>query len=380
MFKNIKQTKKNKFIFVFVIIIFIVIFFSFKNLNNISFNLEKKSEFSIKEDEHIIEDSLKRKVKVKKNPERIAAIFSPAVHTIAILGGSEKIQSVSSGNMRDKLLLDIYPSISKARTPKGGGQFNIEELMKKPTPDLIIVDAETVNNKKLMKKIDRFNVPVIALDFKNIEEQKKAILMIGKVLNNEDKAKQFNDEIDSTLKEIEDKIKTKNKKNRRTLYHAVNELLRGDIKDTVPAEIINRLNIDHKGVSDLKGFNRAKNYISLEQLFSFDPDYIIINGEDVFDYINENTRLHSLKAYKENNIYNIPVAISRWGQPNSIETVLFSKWLAKTIYPEEFSELDIKNETKIFYKKYTNVDLDEKTLENILSGRNIREILEKNKN
>ena len=92
----------------------------------------------LKQGEIIIIDSLNREVILDKNPQKIAAIFSPAVHMISVLGGSKQIQSVSKGNMRDKLLLEIFPEIKQARIPKGGGDFNIEELIREPSPDLIL--------------------------------------------------------------------------------------------------------------------------------------------------------------------------------------------------------------------------------------------------
>lgn len=139
-------------------------------------------------DEYTIIDSLHREVRVKKDPERIAAIFSPAAHTIAMLGEASKIQSISSGNLRDRLLLELHPELVDVRTPKGGGQFNIEELVKAPAPDLILADAATVSDQSLLRKIEKFGIPVVAYDFKTIDEQKEAIRMVGTLLSKEDRA------------------------------------------------------------------------------------------------------------------------------------------------------------------------------------------------
>lgn len=321
-----------------------------------------------------IVDSMDREVIIDKNPENIAAIFSPAAHTIAILGGSEKIQSVSSGNMRDKLLLKIYPEIADARTPKGGGQFNIEEMIKKPSPDVIICDAATANDKSTMNKIEKFHIPVVVYDFTDIESQKKAIKMVGEIIEKQEEADKYCEEIDNAVTKVSEKVKASDAEKGKTIYHAVNELLRGDIEGTVPVEIIKKLELDQKGVRAMDGFNDSKNYISLEDLFSYDPDYIIVNGEDVYDYIQQSERLHVLESYKTSNIYNLPVGISRWGQPNSIETALFIKWLGKTVYPEVFEDMDMKEEVREFYKKFADTELSDEIIEDILSGRNLRDV------
>lgn len=349
--------KRGIIVFLLLILIFIT-----------GCSVEQKEDIEVKQGEVLITDSLDRKVIIEKEPKNIAAIFSPAVHIISVLGASEKIQSVSKGNMRDMLLLEIYPEIKEARTPKGGGHFNIEELIKEPSPDLIICDKTTANDQGLLEKMDKLNIPVLALDFENIDEQKQSIYMIGKILNKEEKAKRYCDDIDDSLEFIMERIDNLKDEEEKTLYHSVNELLRTDIKDSVPVEIIEKLKLNQVAVKEIGNTEGNKNYINLEELLSYDPDLFLVNGEDVFEYINTSERLETLKSYQEGNIYNLPTGISRWGQHYSIETALFSKWLAKTAYPNDFKDIDMKKETKEFYKKHMDIELKDKTVDKILSG------------
>lgn len=328
---------------------------------------ENKQLRELKQGEILVTDSSNRQVILDQNPQRIAAIFSPAVHIISALGGSKQIQSVSKGNMRDILLLEIFPEIKKARTPKGGGDFNIEELIKHPSPDLIICDRETANDEGMLDKMDDLGIPVVTIDFKNIEQQKNSIHMIGKILDKELKAKEYCDEIDNSMEFIKDRIERLNKTEEKTIYHSVNELLRTDIEGSVTTEVMKALKLKQYGVKRL-GNEGNKNYINLEELLSYDPDLFIVNGEDVFRYINQSEQFKSLKSHKQGHIYNLPTGISRWGQHYSVETALFSKWLAKTAYPNDFKDIDMKKEAKNFYRKYMDTELDDKTIDEILEG------------
>lgn len=331
------------------------------------------------ENQRLVTDSLGRTVVVPKDIDQVAAIFSPAAHIICMLGDSDKIQSVSQGNMRDRLLLNLYPTVTDTRTPKGGGAFNVEELYQEPLPDIIFCDPATVNDKKTMKQLEKFNVPVVAINFQTIEDLKTAIILIGTIMSREEKAAKYCDYLDETQKIITGRIASAKKSDPITLYHAVNELLRGDTEASLSADIIARMGISQLGVKAMPGLNNAKNYISLETLFADDPQYIIVNGADVYDYILQNERLHVLQAYQNNHVYNLPVGISRWGQPYSLETPLLMLWLGKTVYPELFGDIDLKQEMKSYYQTFFDADLSDDVLNQILEGRDLRELVPTNK-
>ncbi len=54
----------------------------------------------------------------------------------------------------------------------------------------------------------------------------------------------------------------------------------------------------------------------------------------------------------------------RWFPPSS-DTPLALMWLAKTIQPELFTELDLDTEIKDYYEKYYNVTLTDDDLADI---------------
>ena len=73
----------------------------------------------------------------------------------------------------------------------------------------------------------------------------------------------------------------------------------------------------------------------------------------------------------------MPIGISRWGHPGSLETPLALLWTAKTIYPDYFPDIDISAETRAFYKRFFNYDLSDEQVRQIVSGQGMR--LDKNK-
>jgi len=68
----------------------------------------------------------------------------------------------------------------------------------------------------------------------------------------------------------------------------------------------------------------------------------------------------------------MPIGISRWGHPGSLEIPLAILWTAKTVYPDRFPDLDIAAETRAFYQKFFSYDLSDEMLGMMLSGRSMR--------
>ena len=79
-----------------------------------------------------------------------------------------------------------------------------------------------------------------------------------------------------------------------------------------------------------------------------------------------------MKAVMNNKVFQMPIGISRWGHPGSIETPLAILWAAKTLYPDLFKDINIRTETRQYYKRFFDYELSDKLLEQILSGTKMR--------
>ena len=321
-------------------------------------------------------DCMGRTVTVPENPTWVAPIFAPSSHLVAMLGDSEKIVAVATGNMRDTLFLEIYPFIKNARTPKGGGDtgVNVEELFSSPVPEIIFCDSAMLLDTKMVERIEKFGIPLVAITFRSVEEQKYAIHLVGEIMGREEKAQAFCDYYDEVLEYAEERTSDIKEEDKKAVYHSINELLRAEATNSLPGEWMPRIGIKMVGAAEVDEASDSKNRISLEQFLEYDPSFIIINGEDVYDYIQLSERLHVLTAYKTNNIYLLPYGITRFAHTYSLETPLAILWVAKTVYPERFTDLDMNVEIKKFYKQFFDTELNDEEVEQILSGRGLRTV------
>jgi len=160
---------------------------------------------------------------------------------------------------------------------------------------------------------------------------------------------------------------------RVTVYHSVNEAVRTDIADSLPAEWIEITGAVNVSVDEELKISGDKSFAALEQIYLWDPDIIIANEAGVPEYMLSNEQWAALRAVKERRVYQIPNGISRWGHPGSIETPLAILWTSKLLYPDYFKHIDMKMITSEYYKRFFNLDLDGDQVNAILSGKGMRE-------
>ena len=76
-----------------------------------------------------------------------------------------------------------------------------------------------------------------------------------------------------------------------------------------------------------------------------------------------------LKAVQNKKVFGNPKGVFSWDRYGA-EAALQILWAAKTIQPELFADVDLKAETKAFYKKFMNYDLSDAEFGYILNGLN----------
>ena len=136
------------------------------------------------------------------------------------------------------------------------------------------------------------------------------------------------------------------------LILTVNEAVRTDIKDSLPADWIEITGGINVSIDDDLKISGDKSFATLEQIYTWNPDIIIANESGVPDYMLSNEQWAGLKAVKEKRVYQIPNGVSRWGHPGSLETPLAVLWTSKLLYPQYFEHINMEEETKSITKTF----------------------------
>lgn len=363
-----KLIARKKILCIFLIILQLV------TLTGCFDNPDSDKKQNMNSEERIITDCIGRKVKIPETPVRVAALDSFAGEALVMIGAGDKMVSAPNGVKMDRLLQRIYPDLNEIAVPMSGGNINAESLME-IKPDLILLKGSFYSREGEIEKIEKTGIPYLVISYKNMEEQIYALQIIGEALGGEaeKKATDINDYYRSVIKKAQQISKKIPEEKRYRVYHSINEVIRTDGPDTLGYDWINCVGAVNVSVGGNLTFTENDYYTSMEQIFIWDPDIVICNEATTMKYFLEDSKWTGLRAVYNNQVYNIPVGATRWGQRGSLETFLAIIWLGTTIYPEYYDEIDLKEEVFSFYKDYLGLELDDETYNQILKGEGIRE-------
>lgn len=312
-----------------------------------------------------------RSVAIPQKVERIACLYTFAGHIVTMLGKGDQIIAVSNGLKRDSILHAICPSIMDAKVPKAPGGINIEELIRSE-PDIVFFGGDMGIKTGEIEKMEKFNIPYLIIDYNSIETQQYAIEVIGKVLEVHEKSIEFNGYYQDCIKRVSAVKVNIPPEQRVSVYYSINEALRTTMDKGLTEDWLRVVNVRNVAENIDLNLLDGKNFVSLEQIHIWDPQVILANESKVVEQILKDRQWAAITAVKQGSVFQMPLALSRWGHPGSIETPLAILWTAKKLYPELFSDIDMKRETKSFYKRFFNYELTDELTKNILSGKTRR--------
>lgn len=318
-----------------------------------------------------VTDSFGREVMIPENPERIACLYAFTGHVTTLLDKGPDIVAAVEGLKRDKLLTQLVPEILNAFIPLSADRINIEELIK-ADPDIVFVREDTAKDEREIEQLDKSGIPYLVISDTTMKQQMESIGIIGKALGKNAEAREYLEYYQGSIDRVKAVIDKIPEANRIKVFHSVNEATRTDFKETLPAEWTAAAGAINVSVdSDLR-FTDNKYFASIEQIYLWAPDVILVHEDAALEYITSNEQWAALDAVKAGKVLKMPNGISRWGHPGSLETPLAILWTAKTLYPDSFSDLDMTKETHDFYSRFFGIELSDEDVKNILAGTGMR--------
>ncbi len=316
-----------------------------------------------------VTDCAGRAVEVPADPQSICTLCPYTGMLITVLGFADRVTSTCNNVARSNLLNEIRPEIGNAVVVKNSGDINAEEILNLNT-DLIFAEKGVLENSDQLAKLETMGIPYVLIGFETLEEQFEATRVIGNALGVPEKAEKYIEYFRDTIDSVKEKSSLITAK--KNVYHSVNEAVRTDNKGSycdLWIELTGALNVSAQ--TDGLRIEGNKSYTTLEQIYIWNPDIIICNEALVDDYILSDPKWTGLDAVINRQVYQIPIGVTRWGHPTSIETPLAIMWLAQLLYPEIY-DYDIDAEIRNFYKEFFSFDISDEWLEAIKGGNNMR--------
>lgn len=320
-------------------------------------NVEKPEESL----ERIIIDMAGRKVTVPAE-----------IKTIATFGANGVLNAfVELMGEGSKICHDMSPSFTK--TDKWKYQYVFAPQMKgapvfEDANREVMIEAVLQNKpdicftmtKDTAEYLEQNGLTVVFLSWSDLDDVKRAVSLMGEVLNKKDIADDYIKYFDKMVVQAGKLTENLGGKQKKVLYGSVTELSQ---PHRIAEWWITRAG--GKSVTDNGRTEETFKY-TLEDLLQWNPDVMVVTAKNQIKEIKEDSRLSEINAVKNNEIYYIPTVAHVWGN-RTVEQPLTIYWTMNKLYPEIVTDEMLAKEIKYFYSHFFLYELSAAQIEEIMN-------------
>ena len=318
-------------------------------------------------------------VTVPENIERIAVgniLPMPSVLSV-FFDSAEKIVGMPAGCMtaaENSLLSELYPEILDAETGYiNGAEINIEELMKLDV-DVVIYNAA---NAETGDQLAKAGIPGVAVsvnkwDYDAIETLNQWIALLSEMFPENDRVEQVQEYSQKSYDLVQERVAGLSDEERAKIF-----FLFQYSDSTIAtsgnhffgqywADAIGAVNVGEEVDKD----NSIT--VNMEQIYAWNPEHILITNftsaqpEDLYNNTIGSYNWSAIDAIKNENVDKMPLGMYR-SYTCGVDTPVTLLWMAKTVYPELFEDINITEETKSYYKDVFGIELTDEQAEMIFA-------------
>ena len=330
-----------------------------------------------------ITDHADRKVTVPTNPKKVAILGIlplPSMLTV-YLDSCSSIVAMEPASMtaaKNGVLSQLYPDIVNINTDiMDGEDVNIESLIALD-PDVVFYNA---NDTKDLEKLENAGLCAVAIsptkwNYDCIETYDQWMNLLNKIYpdhasNREQLVQKF---ATNNYEEIQNKVKNITNKQKVLFLFQYDD----NAMITSSSSFFGQWWCDAVGAENVAQDVPADNKnakITMEQVYAWNPDVIIITNftqtkpEDLYNNAIGQDDWSTINAVKNKRVYKMPLGTYRTYTPG-VDTPMTLEWLAQAVYPEIFSDIDVKKDVKDYYQQLFDITLSDEQIEAMYTPNN----------
>ena len=312
------------------------------------------------------------------------------------LDSAEKLVGISPVSMsaaKAGLLGELYPEILDADTSFfENSELNIESLLALE-PDLVFYNAQ---NTELGESLTSAGLTAVAVsvtkwDYNAADTFDAWMDLLADIFPEEEEkaeaAKEYCEKVEDQIEEKTKDLTDDEKKNVFFLFNYSDTALVTSGKNfwgQYWCDAINAVNVGEEIEAErsnasvnmeqvyswdpdiifISNFTKAmpEDLVNMEQVYSWDPDIIFISNftkampEDLYNNTIGDNDWSSVSAVKNEQVYKMPLGAYRSFTPGA-DTPMTLMWLAKTVYPDLFEDVDMTDEVQNYYDEVYGIEL-----------------------
>ena len=308
-------------------------------------------------------------------PAQIDRIVTTSIYPFTsvlcmVLGSAEKLVGVhpmSYSAAVNGTLGKLFPEIADADTTfMTGNELNIEALAALE-PDVVFYNAANPQEKELL---DAAGIPAVAVSatgwkFDVIETYDQWVSLLGQIFPNEDKAQAVSEYSKTIYEMIQERVKDipEEERTRAMFLYQYSE----ENMITSGQKFFGQYWITAAGgvnvAADMEE-PRAQAVIDMEQVYAWNPEVIYITNftpaqpSDLYENAIGADDWSNVQAVIDGRVFKMPLGSYRTFTPG-VDTPMTLLWMAVTLYPEQFADVDLTAQVKDYYKTLYGVELSD---------------------
>ncbi len=270
------------------------------------------------------EDQLGREIHVPDDPKRIIALAPSITEIIFALGKQDRLKGTTQ--------FSNYPA-EAAKLPKVGSYVRLDlERIVALNPDLCIAIKEG-NPKAIIDRLQSLNIPVFAVNPRNLESLLQTIQRIGGILNASARAKTLVADMRKRMQQVDDLVASVDRRPRVFIQIGISPIISAG-SNTFIHELIVRAG----GINVAAG-NSAYPHFSREQVLALAPDVLIITTmarSGAFEKARADwNRLSHMPAVVKKRIYTVNSDVFDRPSPRLLDAL---EMLTRLLHPKLFED------------------------------------------
>jgi iron complex transport system substrate-binding protein len=305
----------------------------------------------------LVVDALQRTVELAQLPQRIVVAGQSSLTIVDTLYLFPESPDRLVGLVVGRQPIGEFVSLAdpafaeKAILEPGAGPEQIAPL----NPDVVLLRSFMAEN--LGRALEEIDIPVVYLDLETPDQYFRDLVTLGQLLGNDDRARQISAYYEGKLEDVVSRVGTLAPEEQPSALLLQYSDQGGEVALNVPsASWLQTLQVELAGgIPVWTGAAQGGGWtvVGFEQIAAWDPDQIFVvhynaDSAETAGQLAANAQWQALRAVQSGEIYGFPADIFSWDQPDP-RWILGLTWLAKTMHPGLFVDVDMMAELSEFF-------------------------------
>jgi len=317
-----------------------------------------------------VTDQLGRTVVAPDDAKRVVVLQHQALDIMIQLGAQDKVVGVLE--KWDKYLpgaAKCMDNLEAMPTPGGLNSVNMEALLTL-SPDLVIVTHYAP--KDMIDQISNAGIPVVAVSLFEASAKeasklnpeladaqdaynkglKDGVLLIGELCNKQKRAERLMQVVEQSRAILKSHLADIPESERVRCYMAQDNLYtygRGKYTSVI-MERAGGVNVAAKEVEGFKA-------VTMEDVLRWNPQVIFVQwrNSNVAGELKADPAWQTIEAIRNGQVHVCPEYVKAWGHALPESMALGEIWMAKTLYPKKFQDIDMDAMVQSYYKEFYGI-------------------------